>query len=151
MLATAALRGLVGIADGKRRCCQRRFGAPTPGSGPLRLALMGTTPLQLCRRGKPRLMIRWRGYAASKLSQLIRQLIPGQRLRRWGWLVIRISLPRLRVLSNPLRRVMLGRETLDCFRFAIGPQNIDTPARPGIFPRHESWSLLGHRTNMRPC
>jgi hypothetical protein len=29
-------------------------------------------------------------------------------------------------------------KTLDHFRFAIGPQNIDTSARPGIFPRHES-------------
>lgn len=44
---------------------------------------------------------------------------------------------------------MLGSETLDDFRFAIGPENIDTPARAGIFPRHESWSLLGHPSNMR--
>ena len=68
-----------------------------------------------------------------------------------GWLVIRISRPRLRVLmlSNPLNRVMLCDEALDCFRFAIGPQNIDTPAKPGVFPRYESWSLLGHRSNMR--
>ena len=44
---------------------------------------------------------------------------------------------------------MLGNETLDYFRFAIGPENIDPPARPGIFPRHESWSLLGHPWNMR--
>ena len=68
-----------------------------------------------------------------------------------GWFVIRISRPRLRVLmlSNPLNRVMLGNEALDCFRFAIGPQNIDPPARAGIFPRHESWSLLGHPLNMR--
>jgi hypothetical protein len=28
---------------------------------------------------------------------------------------------RLRVFSNPLDRVMLGNETLDYFRFAIGP------------------------------
>jgi hypothetical protein len=44
---------------------------------------------------------------------------------------------------------MLGNETLDYFRFAIRPENIDPPARPGIFPRHESWSLLGHPSNMR--
>jgi len=44
---------------------------------------------------------------------------------------------------------MLGHETLDYFRFAIGPQNIDLPARTGTFPRHESWSLLGHPSNMR--
>jgi hypothetical protein len=44
---------------------------------------------------------------------------------------------------------MLGHETLDYFRFAIGPQNIDPPARTGIFPRHESWSLLGHPSNKR--
>ena len=55
------------------------------------------------------------------------------------------------MLSNPLDCVMLGNKTLDYFRFAIGPQNIDAPARPWIFPRHESWSLLGHPTNMRPC
>jgi hypothetical protein len=54
-----------------------------------------------------------------------------------------------RVVNNPLGRVVLGDETLDYFRFAIGPQNIHTPARPGIFPRHESWSLLGHPPNMR--
>jgi hypothetical protein len=53
------------------------------------------------------------------------------------------------MLSNPLNRVMLGNEALDCFRFAIGPQNIDTPAKPGGFPRHESWSLLGHPLNVR--
>ena len=63
--------------------------------------------------------------------------------------MICISQPRLRVLSNPLDCVMLGHETLDYFRFAIGPQNIDLPARTGIFPRHESWSLLGHPSNMR--
>jgi hypothetical protein len=53
------------------------------------------------------------------------------------------------VLSDPFGRVMFGNETLDYFRFAIGPKNIDPPAGPGIFPRHESWSLLGHPSNMR--
>jgi hypothetical protein len=32
-----------------------------------------------------------------------------------------ISLPRLRMLSNPLDGVMLGNKSLDYFRFAIGP------------------------------
>src|SRR5260370_39070078 len=42
----------------------------------------GSDPLWLCWRGKPWLAIHWRGYAASKWSQLERQLILGQRLRR---------------------------------------------------------------------
>jgi hypothetical protein len=53
------------------------------------------------------------------------------------------------MVSNPLKRVIFRNKSFDCFRFAIGPQNIDTPARPGIFPRHKSWSLLGHPSNMR--
>jgi hypothetical protein len=40
--------------------------------------------------------------------------------------------------------VMFCNKPLDGFRFAIWPENIDLPASPGIFPRHESWSLLGH-------
>jgi hypothetical protein len=52
------------------------------------------------------------------------------------------------MLSNPLNRVMFRNKALDYFRFAIGPQNIDPPARTGIFPRHENWSLLGHPTSM---
>jgi hypothetical protein len=40
----------------------------------------GSDPLWLCWRGKPWLAIHWRGYAASKWSQLERQLILGQRL-----------------------------------------------------------------------
>src|SRR6266403_3473569 len=40
----------------------------------------GSDPLWLCWRGKPWLAIRWRGYAASKWSQLERQLILGPRL-----------------------------------------------------------------------
>lgn len=42
-------------------------------------------------------------------------------LGRLGGFIICISLPRLRVLSNPLGRVMLGNEALDYLRFAIGP------------------------------
>jgi hypothetical protein len=40
----------------------------------------GRDPLWLGWRGKPWLTIRWRGYVASKWSQLERQLILGQRL-----------------------------------------------------------------------
>jgi hypothetical protein len=67
-------------------------------------------------------------------------------LGRLGWFLIRISLPRLRVLmlSNPLNRAIFRNRALDYFRFAIGPQNIDSPARSGIFPSQESWSLLEH-------
>ena len=46
------------------------------------------------------------------------------------------------MLNNPLNRVVFRNKALDCFRFAIGPQNIDPPASSGIFPSHESWSLL---------
>jgi hypothetical protein len=53
------------------------------------------------------------------------------------------------MLCNPLNRVIFRNKALDYFRFAIGPQNIDPPARTGIFPRYESWSLLGHPWNMR--
>ena len=42
-------------------------------------------------------------------------------LGRFGWPVICIFLPRLRVLGNPLSRVMFRNKTLDCFGFAIRP------------------------------
>jgi hypothetical protein len=45
---------------------------------------------------------------------------------------------------------MLGNEALDYFRFAIGPQNIDPPARAGIFPSYESWWLLEHPMKYEP-
>jgi hypothetical protein len=48
------------------------------------------------------------------------------------------------MFRNPLERVIFRNKALDHFCFAIGPQNIDTPARSGIFPRHESRPLLGH-------
>jgi hypothetical protein len=53
------------------------------------------------------------------------------------------------MLSNPLKRVIFRNKALDGFRFTIRPENIDLPASTGIFPRHESWSLLGHPPNMR--
>jgi hypothetical protein len=54
------------------------------------------------------------------------------------------------MLSNPLKRVIFRDEALDYFRFAIGPQNIDPPARSGIFPCPESWSLLRHPFECAP-
>jgi hypothetical protein len=76
----------------------------------------------------------------------------GALLGRLGWAVIRISLPCLRVLMlcDPLNRVMFRNKALDYFRFAIGPQNIDPPARSGIFPSHVSWSLLEHQSECAP-
>jgi hypothetical protein len=76
----------------------------------------------------------------------------GSSLGRLGWPVIRISLPRLGVvmLCDPLNRVMFRNKALDYFRFSIGPQNIDPPARSGIFPSHVSWSLLEHQSECAP-
>jgi hypothetical protein len=54
------------------------------------------------------------------------------------------------MLIDPLGRVMFGNEAFDRFRFSIGPKNINAPPRSGIFPRYESWLLLGHPSNMRP-
>jgi hypothetical protein len=67
-------------AKQKRRCYQRRSGAPTRGTGPLRLALAGATRSGSAGVGSPWLAIRREGYAAPKWSQLERQLILGQRL-----------------------------------------------------------------------
>src|ERR1700726_4506025 len=53
------------------------------------------------------------------------------------------------MLCDPLNRVIFRNKALDYFGFAIGPQNIDPPARSGIFPSHVSWSLLEHPSNMR--
>src|ERR1700704_1840157 len=65
------------VPNRKRRCYQRRSGALTRGTGPLRLALAGATRSGSAGVGSPWLAIRWRGYAASKWSQLERQLILG--------------------------------------------------------------------------
>jgi hypothetical protein len=46
------------------------------------------------------------------------------------------------VFGNPDSRVMFRDKSLDYFRFAVRPQNIDPPASSGIFARHERWSLL---------
>ena len=54
------------------------------------------------------------------------------------------------MLGNPFDRVVFRNETLDYFRFAIGPQNIDTPATSGIFPSRKGWHLLQHASKYAP-
>ena len=54
------------------------------------------------------------------------------------------------MFGDPLGGLLFGGETLDYFRLAIGPKNIDHPAQSGItFSRHESGSVFGHLANMR--
>src|ERR1700730_11200381 len=54
------------------------------------------------------------------------------------------------MFGDPLGGLLFGGETLDYFRLAIGPKNIDLPAKSGItFSRHESGSVFGHLANMR--
>ena len=54
------------------------------------------------------------------------------------------------MFGDPLGGLLFGDETLDYFRLAIGPKNIDHPAKSGItFSRHESGSVFGHLANMR--
>ncbi len=54
------------------------------------------------------------------------------------------------MFGDPLGGLLFGGETLDYFRLAIGPKNIDHPAKSGItFSRHESGSVFGHLGNMR--
>ena len=54
------------------------------------------------------------------------------------------------MFGDPLGGLLFGGETLDYFRLAIGPKNIDHPAKSGItFSRHESGSVFGHLANMR--
>src|ERR1700682_6179823 len=68
------------VPNRKRRCYQRRFWCTYAWNRPTSTGAGGSDPRWLCWRGKPWLAIRWRGYAASKWSQLERQLILGQRL-----------------------------------------------------------------------
>jgi hypothetical protein len=72
------------------------------------------------------------------------------RLARLGWLVMCISPPRPRVISNPTDRVIFRDKAFDHFRFAVGPKNIDPPARSWIFPSRERWSLLEHISEYAP-
>ncbi|MGY4400798.1 hypothetical protein ACVIYL_001601 [Bradyrhizobium sp. USDA 3315] len=53
------------------------------------------------------------------------------------------------MLSNPLRRVVLGDKALNYFRFPIRPENINTPPTSGIFPCQERWLLFKHLVTMR--
>ena len=54
------------------------------------------------------------------------------------------------MFGDPLGGLLFGGETLDYLRLAIGPKNIDHPAKSGItFSRHESGSVFGHLANMR--
>ena len=54
------------------------------------------------------------------------------------------------MFGDPLGGLLFGGETLDYFRLAIGPKNIDHQAKSGIaFSRHESGSVFGHLANMR--
>ena len=58
-------------------------------------------------------------------------------------------MPSLRVFSDPLGGLFFGGETFDYFRLAIGPENIDHPAKSGIFSRHENGPIFGHPANVR--
>jgi hypothetical protein len=61
----------------KRRCYQRRSGAPYTWNRPTSTGARGSDPLWHCWRGEPCLAIQNQGYAASKWSQLEQQLISG--------------------------------------------------------------------------
>jgi len=58
-------------------------------------------------------------------------------------------MPSLRVFIDPLGGLFFGGKTLDYFRLAIWPENIDHPAKSGIFSRHENGPVFGHPANMR--
>ncbi len=53
------------------------------------------------------------------------------------------------MFGDPVGGSFFGSETLDYFRIAIGPKNIDNPAESGIFSRHENGQVFGHLANMR--
>jgi hypothetical protein len=53
------------------------------------------------------------------------------------------------MFGDPLSGLFFGGETLDHFRLAIRPKNIDHPAKSGIFSRHENGPEFGHPANMR--
>jgi hypothetical protein len=52
------------------------------------------------------------------------------------------------MFGDPLGGLFFGGETLDHFRLAIRPKNIDHPAKSGIFSRHENGPVFGHPANM---
>jgi|SRR5450432_2146785 len=55
------------------------------------------------------------------------------------------------MLGGPLGGLLFGGETLDYFCLAIGPENIDNPAKSGriALSHTESGTLFGHPANMR--
>jgi hypothetical protein len=67
-----------------------------------------------------------------------------------SWNSFSFLLPALGMFGDPLGGLLFGGETLDYFRLAIGPKNIDHPAKSGItFSRYESGAIFGHLANMR--
>jgi hypothetical protein len=63
---------------------------------------------------------------------------------------ISFPLPALGMFGDPLGGLLFGGETLDYFRLAIWPKNINHPAKSWItFSRHESGSVFEHLANMR--
>jgi hypothetical protein len=62
-----------------------------------------------------------------------------------------ICLPILGMFGGPLGGLLFGGETLDYFRLAIGPENIDNPAKSGriALSHTENGPMFGHATNMR--
>jgi hypothetical protein len=57
-------------------------------------------------------------------------------------------MPSLGVFVDPLGGLFFGSKTLDHFRLAIWPENIDYPAKSWIFSRHENGPIFGHLANM---
>jgi hypothetical protein len=54
------------------------------------------------------------------------------------------------MFGGPLGGLLFGGETLDYFRLAIGPHNIEHPVKSGIALSHtEGGPMFGHPTNMR--
>ena len=62
-----------------------------------------------------------------------------------------ICLPILGMFGGPLGGLSFCGETLDYFRLAIGPENIDNPAKSGriALSHTENGPMFGHATNMR--
>jgi hypothetical protein len=59
--------------------------------------------------------------------------------------------PILGMFGGPLGGLLFGGETLDYFRLAIGPENIDNPAKSGriALSHAEGGPMFGHPTTMR--
>ena len=59
--------------------------------------------------------------------------------------------PILGMFGGPLGGLLFGGETLDYFRLAVGPENIDNPTKSGriALSHTENGPMFGHATNMR--